>query len=108
MTPADSDPNREQERKAEAPDSAAEPPTRLRKAAAGMTEAQAWKGQQIAKGWRKLVDATQTEASITVTPIAGTVGSSHKRRSSGSVLLFSLHAVGGRACGRLVGRRICH
>ena len=57
MTPADGDTNREQKSKAEAPDQAAEPPTRLRKAAAGMTEAQAWKGQQIAKGWRKLVEA---------------------------------------------------
>ena len=36
---------------------AAEAPTRLQQAAAGMTEAQAWKGQQIAKGWRKLVDS---------------------------------------------------
>jgi transposase len=29
----------------------------LREAAAGMAEAQAWKGQQIAKGWCKLVEA---------------------------------------------------
>jgi len=29
----------------------------MQQAAAGMTEAQAWKGQQIAKGWRKLVNA---------------------------------------------------
>ena len=36
---------------------AADTPTRLQQAAAGMTEAQAWKGQQIAKGWRKLVNA---------------------------------------------------
>ena len=57
MTPADGDPNPEHENKAEAPDPAAEPPTRLREAAAGMAEAQAWKGQQIANGWRKLVDA---------------------------------------------------
>jgi hypothetical protein len=57
MTPADGDPDRKYESKAEAPDPAAEPPTRLREAAAGMAEAQAWKGQQIAKGWRKLMDA---------------------------------------------------
>jgi hypothetical protein len=35
----------------------AETPNRLQKSAEGMTEAQAWKGQQIAKGWRKLVAA---------------------------------------------------
>jgi hypothetical protein len=52
MTPADGDPNPEHKSKAEAPDPAAEPPTRLREAAAGMAEAQAWKGQQIAIGWR--------------------------------------------------------
>jgi hypothetical protein len=34
-----------------------ETPAPLRKAAAGVAEAQAWKGQQIAKGWRKLVNA---------------------------------------------------
>jgi hypothetical protein len=61
MTPADGDPNREHESKAENPDTAAEPPTRLREAAAGMAEAQAWKGQQIAKGWRKLVDALRRQ-----------------------------------------------
>jgi hypothetical protein len=33
-----------------------ETPTRLQQAAAGIAEAQAWKGQQIAKGWRKLVN----------------------------------------------------
>ena len=57
MTPADGDPNQEDESKAEAPDPAAEPPARLREGAAGMAEAQVWKGQQIAKGWRKLGDA---------------------------------------------------
>ena len=40
-----------------APAPAAKTPTRLQQAAAGMAEAQAWKGQQIAKGWRKLVNA---------------------------------------------------
>lgn len=40
-----------------APAPAAETPTRLQQAAAGMAEAHAWKGQQIAKGWRKLVNA---------------------------------------------------
>ena len=74
MTPADGDPNREHESKAEAPDPGAEPPTHLRGAAAGMAEAQAWKGQQIARGWRKLVDAVrQDEASIKVTQMAGPV-----------------------------------
>jgi hypothetical protein len=54
-TPEDSD--REHEGQAEAPDPAAETQSRLRQAAAGIAEAQAWKGQQIAKGWRKLVNA---------------------------------------------------
>ena len=58
MTTAEDDPNREHESQAaEAPAPAAETPTRLQQAAAGMAEAQAWKGQQIAKGWRKLVNA---------------------------------------------------
>ena len=35
----------------------AEKPTRLQQTAAGFAEAQAWKGQQIAKAWRKLVNA---------------------------------------------------
>jgi len=51
------DSNREHESQAEAPAPAAETPTRLQQAGAGMAEAQAWKGQQIAKGWRKLVSA---------------------------------------------------
>jgi hypothetical protein len=41
----------------EAPVPVAETPTRLQQAAAGFAEAQAWKGQQIAKGWHKLVSA---------------------------------------------------
>jgi hypothetical protein len=57
MTPADSDPDQESETQGDAPAPAAGPPSRLHQAAAGMTEAQAWKGQQIAKGWRKLVNA---------------------------------------------------
>ena len=57
MTTAEDDPDREHESQAEAPAPAAETPAPLRKAAAGMAEAQAWKGQQIAKGWRKLVNA---------------------------------------------------
>ena len=58
MTTAEDDPDREHDSQAtEAPAPAAETPTRLQQAAAGMTEAQAWKGQQIAKGWRKLVSA---------------------------------------------------
>jgi hypothetical protein len=58
MTTAENDPDREQESQAaEAPGAAAETPTRLHQAAEGMAEAQAWKGQQIAKGWRKLVNA---------------------------------------------------
>jgi hypothetical protein len=56
MTTAEDDPQREHESQAEAPAPAAETPARLRQAAAGMAEAQAWKGQQIAKGWRKLVN----------------------------------------------------
>jgi hypothetical protein len=57
MTTAEDDSDREREESAEAPAPAAETPTGLQQAASGMAEAQAWKGQQIAKGWRKLVDA---------------------------------------------------
>ena len=58
MTTAENDPDREHDSQAtEAAAPAAETPTRLQKAAAGMEEAQVWKGQQIAKGWRKLVNA---------------------------------------------------
>ena len=57
MTTAEDDPDRERESQAEAPAPAAETPTPLRQAAEGMAEAQAWKGQQIATGWRKLVNA---------------------------------------------------
>ena len=54
---AEDDRDREHQSEAEAPAPAAETPTRLQQAAAGMAEAQAWKGQQIAKGWRKLANA---------------------------------------------------
>ena len=54
---AEDDPDREHESDTEAPAPAADTPTRLQQAASGMAEAQAWKGQQIAKGWRKLVTA---------------------------------------------------
>jgi hypothetical protein len=57
MTTAEDDPDREHESQAEAPALAAETPTGLQQAASGIAEAQAWKGQQIAKGWRKLVNA---------------------------------------------------
>jgi len=57
LTTAEDDPEREHEGQAEAPLPAAEKPTFLRQAAAGMAEAQAWKGQQMAKRWRKLVNA---------------------------------------------------
>ena len=50
-------PAAEHESQAEAPASPAETPTHLQQAASGIAEAQAWKGQQIAKGWRKLVNA---------------------------------------------------
>ena len=57
MTTAGDDPDREhQSQAAGAPGPAAKAPTRLQQAAAGMTEAQAWKGVQIAKGWHKLSD----------------------------------------------------
>jgi hypothetical protein len=57
MTTAEGDPDREHESQAEAPAPAAETPTGLQQAASGIAEAQAWKGQQIAKGWRRLVNA---------------------------------------------------
>jgi hypothetical protein len=50
-------PAAEHESQAATPPAAAKTPARLQQAAAGMAEAQAWKGQQIAKGWRKLVNA---------------------------------------------------
>jgi hypothetical protein len=57
MTTAENDCNREHENQAEAPAPAAVTPTGLQQAASGIAEAQAWKGQQIAKGWSKLVNA---------------------------------------------------
>ena len=57
MTTAENDCNREHENQAEAPAPAAETQTGLQQAASGIAEAQAWKGQQIAKGWSKLVNA---------------------------------------------------
>ena len=58
MTTPQDDPDREKEsRPTEAPTPGPETPTGLQKAAGGMADAQAWKGQQIAKGWRKLVDS---------------------------------------------------
>ena len=55
---AENGPDREDDSQAtEAPAPPAETPTRLQQAATGITEAQAWKGQQMAKGWRKLVNA---------------------------------------------------
>jgi hypothetical protein len=57
MTTAEEDPDREHESQTEAPAPAADMPTRLRQAGEGIAEAQAWKGQQIAKGWHKLVGA---------------------------------------------------
>jgi hypothetical protein len=58
MTTAENDPDRDHESQAtEVPAPAADTETRLQQAATGMTEAQAWKGQQIAKGWHKLMNA---------------------------------------------------
>jgi hypothetical protein len=58
ITAAEDDPDREHDSQATKPPvPAAETPTRLQQAGAGMAEAQAWKGQQFAKGWRKLVNA---------------------------------------------------
>ena len=51
MTTAEDDASREHESQAtEAPVPVAEAPPRLQQAAAGIAGAQAWKGQQIAKG----------------------------------------------------------
>jgi len=56
MTTAEDDASREHE--SQAPEGqVTEAPTRLQQAAAGIAEAQAWKGEQIAKGWRKLMNA---------------------------------------------------
>jgi len=58
MTTAEQDPDREHESEAaEAPTPAAEAPTRLQQTGAAMAEAQAWKGQAIATGFRKLIRA---------------------------------------------------
>jgi len=58
MTTAEQDPDREHETEAaEAPTPAAEAPTRLQQTGAAMAEAQAWKGQAIATGFRKLIRA---------------------------------------------------
>jgi hypothetical protein len=56
MTTSEDGSDRAGESQDEAPP-AIEPPPRLQQAASGMAEAQAYKGQQIVKGWRKLVDA---------------------------------------------------
>ena len=61
MTTAEDHPDRERVSQAEAPAPAAEAPARLRQAAAGIAEAQAWKGQQIANGWRKLINALRRQ-----------------------------------------------
>jgi hypothetical protein len=60
FTTAEDDPGRQHETQAEVFAPVAETPTRLRQAAVGVAEAQAWKGQQIAKGWRKLVNALRS------------------------------------------------
>ena len=57
MATSEDDARREHEGQATGPVPVAETPTRLQQAAAGFAEAQAWKGQQIAKGWRRLVNA---------------------------------------------------
>ena len=57
MIKAEDNPDQEHESQAGAPAPAAETPTRLLQAGADMAAAQAWKGQQIATGWRKLVNA---------------------------------------------------
>jgi hypothetical protein len=58
MATTEDDASREHESRAtEAPVRVAETPARLQQAAAGIAEAQAWKGRQISRGWRKLVNA---------------------------------------------------
>ena len=58
MATTEDDASREHDSQAtQAPVPVAETPTRLQQAAAGIAEAQAWKGQQIARGWRKLMNA---------------------------------------------------
>ena len=61
MTTGEDDTDREDESQVEAPAGGAETPTRLQQAASGVAEAQAWKGEQIAKGWRKLVNALRRQ-----------------------------------------------
>lgn len=61
MTPHDDDSDQEHESQDDRPTPGTAPSTRLRDAAAGVEEAQAWKGQQLAKGWRKLVNALRRQ-----------------------------------------------
>lgn len=58
MTTAEGDHDREDENHpTERPVPPADTSTRLRQSGAAIAEAQAWKGEQIAKGFRKLVSA---------------------------------------------------
>jgi hypothetical protein len=57
MATAGDDADRKHESLAEAATPAVEAPSHLRNAADGVVDAQAWKGQKIAEGWRKLVSA---------------------------------------------------
>jgi hypothetical protein len=58
MNTAEGDTDGTQESQAtEAQASSAETPTRLQQTGAGIALAQAWKGQQIATGWHKVVNA---------------------------------------------------
>ena len=61
MSTGEADADREDESRMEPPASGDETPTRLQQAASGMAEAQAWKGEQIAKGWRKLMNALRRQ-----------------------------------------------
>jgi hypothetical protein len=65
VTRADDDPDREQDsRSTKALASPPETPTRLHEATAGMAEGPAWRAQQIANGWRNLVNALRRHKEI--------------------------------------------
>jgi hypothetical protein len=57
MTTAEDDPDQEHESEAGEAPAPAEAPTHLQQTGAAMAEAQAWKGRQIAEGFRKLLRA---------------------------------------------------
>jgi hypothetical protein len=104
MAAAEDDPDREHVNQAEAPAPAADTPTGLQQAASGIAEAQAWKGQQVAKGWRKLVNALHRRKEgggsfvsrlVSVVPVVSLADSARTRGSEGQLRLTATAATNG-------------